>query len=81
MDRLSKERVVEIESGLWLSEPEEPLAIEIRLLRAALRGCRWVMGRKICGDEECDCKHGGWEDCVMFRKADEKAIEALREDR
>ena len=36
----------------------------IELINGAIR----VMGRRICADDECDGKHPGWDDCVMFRR-------------
>ena len=52
---------------------------KVEALAAIIRGGIRVMGRRICPDKECDCKHPGWTDCVMFRRWVELAEAKLKE--
>jgi hypothetical protein len=52
---------------------------QTRELANIIRGGIRVAGRRICADEECDGKHPGWEDCVMFRRWVEMAEKKLKE--
>ena len=52
---------------------------KIEALAAIIRGGIRVSSRRICAGEECDGKHAGWEDCVMFRRWVAMAETKLRE--
>jgi hypothetical protein len=52
---------------------------QTRELANIIRGGIRVAGRRICADEECDGKHPGWADCVMFRRWVEMAEKKLKE--
>jgi hypothetical protein len=53
--------------------------VQTRELANIIRGGIRVAGRRICADEQCDGKHPGWEDCVMFRRWVEMAEKKLKD--
>jgi len=62
-----------------LHQRSDSMDEKVEALAAIIRGGIRVMGRRICPDKECDCKHPGWTDCVMFRRWVELAEAKLKE--